>query len=246
MNNPVHRPTNNPQARLFLIPSSLGGDSAADVWPPGNLDRIRHIRTFIVENVRSARRFLRMAGYMSDFEEVRFLLLNKHTTEAELGSYLDATAEGKDIGLLSEAGSPCVADPGQAIVCLAHKKGIRVVPLVGASAILLGLAASGFNGQQFAFHGYLPIKKSERQKKIRELERQAYAGDQTQIFMETPFRNNALMADLLIVCRPETMLCVACDLSLPDEFIRTHVVAQWRKKMPDLHKRPSIFLIYHP
>lgn len=246
MNKPGDKPSDQTKGRLFLIPSALGGDSAANVWPPGNLDRIRHIRTFVVENVRSARRFLRMAGFMANFGDIRFLLLNKHTTETELGRYLDPASEGMDIGLLSEAGNPCVADPGQSIVSLAHKKGILVVPLVGASAILLGLVASGFSGQRFAFHGYLPIHKGERQKAIRELERQAYAGDQTQIFMETPFRNNALMEDLLLVCRPETLLCVACDLSLPGEYIRTHSVEQWKKKLPDLHKRTSIFLIYHP
>jgi 16S rRNA (cytidine1402-2'-O)-methyltransferase len=231
---------------LFLIPASLGGDRTEDIWPAGNLEKIRHIRTFIVENLRSARRFLRAAGFEADFSEVRFHLLNKHTSEAILNGFLDAADRGEDTGLLSEAGSPCVADPGQAIVRLAHRRKIQVIPLVGASSILLGLMASGFNGQQFAFHGYLPVKAHERQGKIRELERQAYAADQTQVFMETPFRNNVLMEDLLAVCLGKTMLCVACDLSLPSEYIRTRPVAEWKKKMPDLHKRTSIFLLYHP
>ncbi|MFO7998665.1 MAG: SAM-dependent methyltransferase [Bacteroidales bacterium] len=240
MTNPHHT-----TPRLFLIPSDLGGESAGAVWPAGNLERIGHLRTFIVENIRSARRFLRMAGFIVPFEEVTFLVLNKHTRPTDIPGYLDAASMHADIGLLSEAGSPCVADPGQAIVRLAHTKGIRVVPLVGASSILLGLMASGFNGQQFAFHGYLPIPKNLRQKKIRDIEQTAYQHDQTQIFMEAPFRNNQLTADLILCCRDETLLCIASDLSLPSEFIATKPIREWKKKMPDLHKRASIFLIYH-
>lgn len=231
---------------LYLIPSGLGGDVTETVWPGGNLDRIRHIRTFVVENIRSARRFLRQAGFDADFADVQFHVLNKHTGETEMLRFLDAAQRGEDTGLLSEAGTPCVADPGQALVRLAHQRHIRVIPLVGASSILLGLMASGFNGQQFAFHGYLPIKGAERQRKIRELERQAYTTDQTQIFMEAPFRNNALLEDLVSVCKPDTLLCVACDLSLPTEYIRSFPAARWKKEMPDLHKRTSIFLMYRP
>lgn len=186
-----------------------------------------------------------MAGFVVPFEEVTFLVLNKHTSPTDIPGFLDAASGQADIGLLSEAGSPCVADPGQAIVRLAHDKGIQVVPLVGASSILLGLMASGFNGQQFAFHGYLPIPKNLRQKKIRDIEQTAYQHDQTQIFMEAPFRNNQLTNDLILCCREETLLCIACDLSLPSEFIATKPIREWKKKMPDLHKRASIFLIYH-
>jgi 16S rRNA (cytidine1402-2'-O)-methyltransferase len=231
--------------KLYLIPSSLGSNSTEYFWPAGNLLRIRHIHHFIVENVRSARRFLRLAGYDQDFEKVHFFLLNKHTTDIESGEFLNAAKHGYDIGLLSEAGVPCIADPGQTIVKQAHRIGIGVVPLTGASSILLGLMASGFNGQHFVFHGYLPIQKKDRVLKIKEIEKKAFHNDQTQIFMETPFRNNQLLADLLSICSAETMLCIACDLTLPTEYIRTFSIQEWKKKMPDLNKRPGIFLLYH-
>lgn len=231
--------------KLYLIPSGLGSTDTGHIWPSGNLPRIEHIRHFIVENVRSARRFLRQAGYHYSFDEVHFYVLNKHTSGIEPGKFLEAAKQGLDIGLLSEAGLPCIADPGQIIVKQAHHWGIRVVPLTGASSILLGLMASGFNGQHFIFHGYLPIQKKDRALKIKEIEKAAHLKDQTQIFMETPFRNNQLIADLLSLCSTETRLCIACDLTLPTEFIRTYSIQEWEKNMPDLHKRPGIFLLYH-
>lgn len=231
--------------RLFLIPSDLGSESVADVWPGGHSLTIAHLRHFIVENVRSARRFLRKSGFEAAFEDVEFYVLDQHTGEADKARFLDPATHGQDMGLLSEAGVPCVADPGQEIVSMAHKRGIRVIPLVGASSVILGLMASGFNGQQFVFHGYLPIARDLRAQKILEMEKAASQLDQTQIFIETPYRNKQLLADLTAICRPETMLCVACDLTLDTEYIRTQSVRLWKKEMPGLHKRPGIFLLYH-
>lgn len=235
-----------PTGKLYLIPASLGGDDISAIWPQGHLEVVSGINEFIVENVRTARRFLRMAGYTVNFDEVTFHLLNKHTRPDEISGFLSNVIHGKDLGLLSEAGSPCIADPGQVIVAMAHQYGIRVVPLVGPSSILLALMASGFNGQQFAFHGYLPLEKTERLKKIKFLESTAFKDCQTQIFMETPFRNNQLMNDLTSTLKESTLLCVACDLTLSTEFIKTQSIAQWKKEMPDLHKRTSIFLLYQP
>lgn len=232
------------KGKLYLIPSSLGGDDIGAIWPPGNKQIVNSLNEFIVENIRSARRFLRAAGYNTNFEEVTFHQLNKHTPASVIGGFLSNAASGKNLGLLSEAGCPCIADPGQSVVALAHKQHISVIPLVGASSILLALMASGFNGQQFVFHGYLPIEKSERSKKIRTIEHSAIRDNQTQIFMETPYRNNQLMKELSNNLKDSTLLCVACDLTLPTQFIKTQIVGNWKKKMPDLHKRTSIFLIY--
>ena len=232
--------------KLFLVPTDLGGDAIGRIWPAGNLEMIRHIRYFIVENERSARRFLRKAGYDVPFEEVLMHVLNKHTREEEVDGFLDACYGGHDMGLLSEAGVPCVADPGQRIVRTAQRKNLIVIPLVGPSSILLALMASGFNGQHFIFHGYLPVARHDRIRAIKNMEKAAYAHDQTQMFMETPYRNNQLMDDLVKNCDPATMLCVACDITQPGEFIRTLPTKEWKKNMPDLNKRPGIFLLYHP
>ncbi|MEE4177254.1 MAG: SAM-dependent methyltransferase [Bacteroides sp.] len=230
---------------LYLIPASLGGDDITSIWPSANVALVNQLDEFIVENVRTARRFLRSAGFSRPFEDVPFHLLNKHTKPIEISGYLNAALKGKSIGLLSEAGCPCIADPGQAIVAIAHQKNIRVIPLVGPSSILLALMASGFNGQNFAFNGYLPIQKPERTSKLKNLEQKAWNEGQTQIFMETPFRNNQLMDHMVSTLRRDTLLCVACDLTLPVEFIKTQPIGFWKKEMPDLHKRTSIFLLYH-
>jgi len=234
------------RGRLLLIPADLGSDTTDHVWPAGNLSRISHIRHFIVENDRTARRFLRKAGFTASFDDVALLLLNKHTSDKDASGFLDAAEEGHDTGLLSEAGMPCVADPGQKVVAMAHRRGIAVVPLVGPGSVLLALMASGFSGQRFVFHGYLPIDSKARIRALQAMEREAYRLDQTQIFMETPYRNDQLMKDLLQACLPGTLLCVACDLTLPTEFIRTHPMKEWKKNMPGLHKRPGMFLLFHP
>ncbi len=229
---------------LFLIPASLGEADLNSVWPAGHKEIINTIDVFIVENIRTARRFLKKAGYKLSFDDAIFHLLNKHTSESESALFLNAAKEGKWVGLLSEAGCPGVADPGQLIVSEAHARGIPVKPLVGANSILLALMASGMNGQSFCFQGYLPIDKKMRNQKIRELESNSQRTGATQIFMETPFRNNQLTEDLLKNCHPATRLCIAAELTAPEEYIASKSIGEWRKtKIPDLHKRPAIFLL---
>ncbi len=232
------------KGQLFLIPADLGNDKIDHIWPPTNLQTIGHIRHFIIENERSARRFLRKAGFSAPFEEVHLYSIGKHSDQHDVQHYLNAAQKGLDMGLLSEAGVPCVADPGQYIVQLAHQQGIRVIPLVGASSVFLALMASGFNGQHFSFHGYLPIEKTERMQKITAMEKRAWHNDETQICMETPFRNKMLFEDILSSCAPDTMLSISLDLTLPSEYIRSMSVSAWKKQKPDLHKRPGIFLLY--
>ncbi len=232
------------EGKLYLIPVGLGSENPQEHLPQHNLDIVSQLDEFIVENVRSARRFLRATSYTKDFDEVTFHVLDKHTSDNEIPSFLTGIQAGKDIGLLSEAGNPCIADPGGKVVKLAHEQKIEVIPMVGPSSILLSLIASGFNGQNFCFHGYLPVEKRERQKKIKALQQDAYQKDQTQIFMETPYRNDALLEDLLTICNDNTLLCIAADISLPDQFIKTRTIREWKKNKPGLHKRPSVFLIY--
>lgn len=232
------------KGKLYLIPVGLGGENPQDHLPQHNLDIVSQLNEFIVENVRSARRFLRATGYTQNFDEVTFHILDKHTSDNEIPSFLSAIQAGKDIGLLSEAGNPCIADPGGKVVKLAHQQNVEVIPMVGPSSILLSLIASGFNGQNFCFHGYLPVDKRERQKKIKVLQQDAFQKDQTQIFMETPYRNDALLEDLLTICNDNTLLCIAADISLPCQFIKTMTIREWKKNKPGLHKRPSVFLIY--
>ncbi len=230
---------------LYLIPTTLGDTNVESVWPSSNQNIVNTLNTFIVENLRSARRFLKQAGYDTPFEEVTFYVLNKHTDAQESMSFLHAALSGKDIGLLSEAGCPCIADPGQNIVSRAHQMGIAVKPLTGPSSIILALMASGMNGQSFSFHGYLPIQTGLRVKKIKELEEAARHTGATQIFMETPFRNNQLTGTLLKHCRPDTRLCIAANLTLTTEYIRTLSIDQWRNTtIVNLHKQPAIFLLH--
>ncbi len=229
---------------LYLIPTSLGSEDLGLFWPSKNTDFINSLNAFIVENIRTARRFLKTVGYSKSFDDVRFFLLNKHSNPLDVETFLQLCLEGTNTGLLSEAGCPCIADPGQVVVKKAHESGIRVMPLVGPSSIILALMGSGFNGQNFSFVGYLPIDKAERVKKIKLLESNATSNNQTQVFMETPFRNNQLIEALVNNLNPETKLCVACDITLPSQFIKTLSVTQWKKQMPDLNKRPSIFLLH--
>lgn len=234
------------KGKLYLIPNTLGSDDLNAILPEGNFSIIRNIKTFIVEDLRTARRFLSKAGHAGNIEELDFLVLNEHTKPNEIIDYLENIKQGKDIGLLSDAGIPCVADPGADIVSMAQNAGIQVVPLVGPSSIYMGLMASGFNGQNFAFVGYLPREQSERNKRIKELENRVYKENQTQVFIETPYRNNQMFESLLSQCNPLTRICVACEISLETEYIITHNVQEWKKlkNKPDLHKRNTLFLIY--
>ena len=229
---------------LFLIPSALGIEINLNLFPPYNLEIIYSLDHFIVENIRTARRFLRPIGYKKDFEQVNLFELNKHTSRSDLESYINPLLKGINMGILSEAGAPAVADPGAEIVKLAHKNNIKVVPLIGPSSILLALMASGLNGQNFSFNGYLPVKNPLRRKTILNLEKKSRQENQSQIFMETPYRNQNILEDILSSCHPETLLCIATDITLETEFIQTKQVNQWNKKIPNIHKRPSIFILH--
>ncbi len=232
------------QASLFLIPVTLGDTELRRVLPDYNRDVILGIRHFIVENVRTARRFLKKVEPSIVIDDLVFYELNKHTSPEQVSGYLKPLAAGEPVGVISEAGCPAVADPGADVVALAQRKGYPVVPLVGPSSILLSVMASGFNGQSFAFHGYLPIEAGERVAAIKRLEGRIYSENQTQLFIETPYRNRKLAEELIKLCRPSTKLCIASNLTCADEFVRTRPVKEWAGKLPDLDKKPTIFLIY--
>jgi len=229
---------------LFLIPTPLAADTAQSILSPQIKDIILNTNYFFVENLRTSRRFISELKLGKKIEELNFYLLDKETPESEIEIYIRILENGNNVGLMSEAGCPGIADPGSIAIKMAHKKGIKVVPLAGPSSIFMALMASGFNGQSFTFSGYLPIDKIERVKAIKQLEKEASAKNQTQIFMETPFRNNQIMQDLLLNCQGETLISIACDISSPDEFIKTQSVDKWRKSVPDLHKKPTIFCLY--
>jgi 16S rRNA (cytidine1402-2'-O)-methyltransferase len=230
------------RGKLYLIPSVLGAETIKDVIPAGIIDIISTIKYFIVEKPRTARRFLIELGIKPPFDNLTFFTLDKHTGQDELVHFLDPVSES-DIGLLSEAGVPCVADPGAEIVRLAHLKNIVVVPLVGPSSILLALMASGLNGQNFAFNGYLPIQRNKRINKIKQLEKKSYKENQSQIFIETPYRNNHVFKDIISSCSPETLLCIATNLTLVDEQVRTMNVNQWKRQNVDINKKPTVFIL---
>ncbi len=232
------------QASLFLIPVTIGDTDHSRVLPEYNREIILRIKHFIVENVRTARRFLKKAEPSLVIDNLTFYELNKHTSVEDVAGFLAPLAEGEHVGVISEAGCPAIADPGADIVAIAQRRGYPVVPLVGPSSILLSLMASGFNGQSFAFHGYLPIEASERTAAIKRLEGRIYSENQTQLFIETPYRGNKLVEDLIRTCRPSTKLCIASDITCDDEYIRTRPVKDWAGKVPDLSKKPTIFLIY--
>ena len=229
--------------KLYLLPVTLGDSPLDQVIPPYVQALINDIDNYAVENLRSARRYLKRAGLVKPLDDLKFFLLNEHTGELELSEILAALKSGIRLALMSEAGVPAVADPGKGLVDLAHRNNIPVVPLVGPSSILLALMASGMNGQEFRFHGYLPIKKPQRTQALKQIEKTARDTGSTQIFMETPYRNMSLMEDILKSCRGETRLCVAADITLPGEFIKTKTVHDWRGKLPGIHKRPAIFLL---
>ena len=227
---------------LYLIPVALYEGATLDTLPPATLAVMRKLDTFIVENAKSARHFLKAAGYPRPLQQARFHVLDEHTRETALDALIAPLLAGEDCGLMSEAGCPAVADPGAALVRRAHAAGIRVAPLAGPSSILLALMACGMDGQRFAFHGYLPVDKAQRSLTIKALD--AAAGAATQIFIETPYRNAALLQALIENCRPDTLLCVAADLTGPSEFVATRTVAAWEKKPPLLDRQPAVFLLY--
>ena len=231
------------KGKLYLIPSPLGDNEPAEVIPAPVLELLKSISTYVVEEARTVRRYLSRAGLKGHIEELRLVELNEHATPAEVEAMLPLFDEGNNVGLISEAGLPAVADPGAALVALCHRHGIEVVPQVGPSSLMLALMGSGLNGQSFAFRGYLPAKTDERRAAIREVEKLSGALHQTQIFIETPYRNDALLADLLANLRPQTRLCLAADLTLESQTIRTMSVAEWKKIGFSVGKRPCVFLI---
>lgn len=230
-------------ANLYLIPVTLGENEPDDVIPANHRKIICSISHFIVENIRTARRFLKKTDKDIDIDQLHFYELNEHTDTAHIHTFLGPVEHGQHVGVMSEAGCPGIADPGSDIVRIAHEKGIRIIPMVGPSSILLAMMASGMNGQNFAFNGYLPIKKNEKIRHIQFLERRVYAENQSQLFIETPYRNMQLLEDLLAACQPGTRLCIACDLTLKTEFIRTLRVSEWKKNKPDIQKKPAIFIL---
>lgn len=233
------------KGKLILFPVPIGAEEMGCSLPAHNLELMATCHTFIVEELRTARRFLKKAGFPYPIDDTVFLELNEHTTHEEIGGYLDAAERGENIGLLSEAGLPCVADPGAMITKVAQWRGIEVVPLVGPSSLMLALMASGFNGQSFAFVGYLPVDKSKRAAAIRHLEERLHHEHQTQIFIEAPYRNNQMLEALCTTLNPQTMICVACDLTLPTQQIRALSSGKWKteREKINLHKRNTVFLI---
>lgn len=229
---------------LYLLPVTLGDTSIEKVLPAYNKEIIVEIKHFIVEDVRSARRFLKKVESQINIDELTFYPLNKHTSPEAISGYLKPLMEGNPMGVISEAGCPAVADPGADVVAIAQRKGLKVVPLVGPSSIILSVMGSGFNGQSFAFHGYLPIEPGERTKRLKELEVRIYSEHQTQLFIETPYRNNKMMEEILKTCRPQTKLCIAANITCEGEYIRTKTVKEWKGNLPDLNKIPCIFLLY--
>ncbi|MGK6350624.1 SAM-dependent methyltransferase [Parapedobacter sp. DT-150] len=234
-----------PSGTLYLIPVPLADNAAAASYTPYLTRIVNTIDEYIVENEKTARKFLKQAGLQKAQSELILHDYGKHIrNQADSARYFAGLLAGRDVGLMSEAGCPGVADPGAEIVAEAHRRGINVVPLVGPSSILLALMASGFSGQSFVFHGYLPIDKGERTTKIKALEQAAQRQKQTQLFIETPFRNNQLLAEILRTCNPQTRLCVACNLTAVDEQVISLPVQQWRAQAHDFHKKPAIFLIF--
>ena len=231
------------QGKLYLIPITLGDSAPLEVLPISNKRAIEQIDYYIAENEKTARAFIKRLSSGKSQSDLHFEQLNKFTEPSIIPEFLNPCLEGKDIGLMSEAGCPGVADPGADIVKIAHQKGIQVVPLVGPSSILLALMASGLNGQRFAFNGYLPIESSDRKKAIKQLEKKSREEDQAQIFMETPYRNDKMVADLIKYLLPETMLCIATDITLETEQIKTLAIGEWEGALWDLNKRPTIYVM---
>lgn len=229
---------------LYLVPATLGDTPVEKVLPSYNKEVILNINHFIVEDVRTARRFLKKVEQSIDIDSLTFYPLNKHTSPEDISGYLKPLISGQSMGVISEAGCPAIADPGADVVAIAQRKGLKIVPLVGPSSILLAVMGSGFSGQSFAFHGYLPIEPGERARKLKMLEQRAYAEQQTQLFIETPYRNHKMVEDILQNCRPQTKLCIAANLTCEDEYIKTRTVRDWKNRVPNLSKIPCIFLLF--
>lgn len=232
------------ETALYLIPVTLGDTAIESVLPSYNKEVILNIRHFIVEDIRSARRFLKKVEREIDIDTLQFYPLNKHTSPEDISGYLKPLLNGESMGVISEAGCPAVADPGADVVAIVQRKNLKVVPLVGPSSIILSVMGSGFSGQSFAFHGYLPIEPAERAKRLKVLEQRIYGESQTQLFIETPYRNNKMVDDILLNCRPQTKLCIAANITCEGEYIKTRTVKEWQGKVPDLAKIPCIFLLY--
>lgn len=233
------------EAALYLIPVTLGDTPISNVLPTYNKEIILSIRHFIVEELRTARRFLKAVEKSIDIDALTFYEMGKHADASRFSQYLEPLRKGLPVGVISEAGCPAVADPGADVVAIAQREGLRVVPLVGPSSILLAVMASGFNGQSFAFHGYLPIDAGARSKRLKQLESRSAAEHQTQLFIETPYRNEKLMADLLATCNSQTKLCIAAGLTTEQEYVRSQSIRDWKKNgLPQISKIPTIFAIY--
>ena len=233
-----------PKGTIYLIPTPLSPENPEISIPLRVISIIHSLDSFIVEELRTARRFLRKTGYTRSFDEVSLQVLNEHTPDMEHKAMLNIVLQGKNTGIMSEAGMPGIADPGAELIRLAHELGIEVVPLPGTSSIILALAASGMNGQNFVFHGYLPVKPHDREKKIREIELESLQKNQTQIFIETPYRNEQMFRSLIKVCGHNTLICIACNLTDPDEYVKTLEVKKWKEKNPEIRKKPAVFLLY--
>ena len=233
----------NPTGNLYLIPCTLGETAPLEVLPLLVKKAVEEIDHYVVEHEKDARSFIKNLVPRKSQPDLHFSIINKYTNPSEIPDMLNPCLEGKDVGVISDAGCPGIADPGAAVVAQAHIKGIKVVPLVGPSSILLAMMASGFNGQNFAFNGYLPIDKKERKTEIKRLERLSQERNQSQLFIETPYRNNQFMDSLMSTLLPQTKLCVACDITLPSEYIKTQTAEDWKKTKIDLNKRPALFII---
>tara|TARA_R110002073_G_scaffold71368_1_gene175311 strand:- start:17989 stop:18705 length:717 start_codon:yes stop_codon:yes gene_type:complete len=232
------------KGKLYLIPTRLGDNEPLEVLPISVKKIIEQVDDYIVENEKTARRFIKKISSSKPQQSLNIHILNKYTEENEVPNFLNACIKGKPVGLLSEAGCPGIADPGASVVNIAHQKDIQVVPLVGPSSILLALMSSGMNGQNFTFNGYLPIDKNERKTTLKKLERLSFEQNQSQLFIETPYRNNKMLEDICASLNKNTRVCIACDITLATEYIKTKTVSEWKQSNIDLHKRPAIFIIH--
>jgi len=231
------------KGKLYLIPSPLGMNPIEEVIPSSILEKIKDLKYFVVEEIKTARRFLSRAGLKGQIEELKFFELNEHTPIEKADEYIKLLIDGHDVGVISEAGLPAVADPGAALVAAAHRNDIEVIPMVGPSSLMLALMSSGMNGQRFAFLGYLPIKTDARRSKLKQMESRSHAEKESQIFIETPYRNDSILKDIISVCNANTRICIAADITLPESYIKTKTVAEWKKTKIVIGKRPCVFIL---